>query len=61
MYEEDLEILDRQIARAKAQLRKHGKTNNSLWDNYQLERKIKVYEDMRLDLLVQIANAEDKR
>lgn len=60
MYEDQLEILDNQIARAKSQLKKHGKSN-SLWDNYQLERKIKVYEDMRLDLLVQIANAEDKR
>lgn len=59
MYEDQLEILDNQIARAKAQLRKHGK--GCTWDNYQLERKIKVYQDMRLDLLVQIANAEDKR
>ncbi len=53
MFEEDLKILDNQIARAREALKKARNMDMS----YQLEKRIKAYEDMRLDLLIQIKNA----
>lgn len=53
MFEEDLKILDNQIVRAKEALKKARNMDMS----YQLEKRIKVYQDMRLDLLIQIENA----
>ena len=57
MYEEDLEILDRQIERAKKELKKKGL---SLYRIYELERKLIIYQDMRIDLLIQIENYKGK-
>lgn len=53
MLEEDLKILDNQIARAKEALKKARNMDMS----YRLEKRIKAYQDMRLDLLIQIENA----
>ena len=56
VYEEDLKILDAQIERAKKQLNRKGL---SVWQTYELERRLKIYQDMRLDLLIQIQNYKE--
>lgn len=55
MYEEDLKILENQIARAKKQLK--GKSNTI--EGYYIAKKIQVFEDMRIDLLIQIEHARE--
>jgi ribosomal protein S13 len=57
VYEEDLKILDGQIERVKKQLKRKG---ISMWQTYELEKRLKVYLDMRLDLLIQIENYKGK-
>lgn len=52
MYEEDLKILDSQIERAKQNL----KLARNETAKYEIEKRLKVYLDMRLDLLIQIEN-----
>lgn len=56
MFEEDLKIIESQIARAKASLK--GKHNTI--EGYYISRKIEILEDMRLDLLIQIENANEE-
>ena len=56
MYEEDLKVLENQIARAKKQLK--GKSNTI--EGYNLAKKIQVFEDMRIDLLIQIEHAREE-
>lgn len=56
MFEEDLKILENQIARAKEELK--GKHNTIA--GYYISRKIEIYEEMRLDLLIQIKNAREE-
>lgn len=55
MFEEDLKIIENQIARAKAD--RKGK-NNTI-EGYYISKKIEILEDMRLDLLIQIENARE--
>lgn len=55
MFEEDLKILENQIARTKEELK--GKQNTIA--GYCLSRKIEIYEEMRLDLLIQIENVRE--
>ncbi len=55
MFEEDLKIIENQIARAKASRR--GKENTI--EGYNISRKIEILEDMRLDLMIQIKNARE--
>lgn len=50
MYETDLENLNRLIAETEAKLRK---ANNNL-HQYELSKKLKTLNDMRLDLMIQI-------
>lgn len=56
MFEEDLKLLENQIAAAKASLK--GKSNTI--EGYSIARKLEIYEDMRLDLLIQIENAKEE-
>ncbi len=55
MFEEDLKVLENQIARAKKQLK--GKSNTI--EGYYLARKIQIFEEMRVDLLIQIKHARE--
>ncbi len=55
MFEEDLKVLENQIARAKRQLK--GKANTI--EGYYLARKIQIFEEMRIDLLIQIEHARE--
>lgn len=55
MFEEDFKILENQITKAKASLK--GKHNTI--EGYYISRKIEIYEEMRLDLLIQIENARE--
>lgn len=55
MFEEDLKIIENQIARAKAD--RKGK-NNTI-EGYYISKKIEILEDMRLDLLIQIENVRE--
>lgn len=50
MYEEDLKILDGQIEKAREKI----KLARNETCKYELERKLKILLDMRLDLLIQI-------
>lgn len=55
MFEEDLKIIENQIARAKAS--RKGKSNTI--EGYYISRKIEILEDMRLDLIIQMKNARE--
>ena len=55
MFEEDLKIIENQIARAKAS--RKGKDHTI--EGYYISRKIEILEDMRLDLIIQMKNARE--